>query len=135
MNLKTSRRLALGLGIVFPCIETWRRCGQFLQPREWPSILDDYLAGALLLAAVWQARRSAAQGRVWLAAAWGYSVGMMFGSFFGQLLGRARADPSGLPTSFVVGFKAVLLALSIVGLVGALRRMDEPRPAVLGEHQ
>jgi hypothetical protein len=106
MNLKTSRRLALGLGIFFPCIETWRRCGQFGQPREWPSIFDDYLAGALLLAAVWQARRSAARGRTWLAAAWGYAVGMMYGSFFGQLLGRADADPSGLPTSFVVGFKA-----------------------------
>jgi hypothetical protein len=120
-RLGATRKLALGLGIFFPCIETCRRAGQFLQPRMWPSIFDDYLAGLLLLAAVWQTRRSGQRGYVWLAGAFGYCVGMMWGSFFGQLLEPAGHDPSGMPTSVVVAFKGVLFALCSVGFVTALR--------------
>jgi hypothetical protein len=119
-RLKATRRLALGLGVFFPCIETWRRCAQFGQPRMWPAIFDDYLAGALLLMAVWHTRRSPARGRVWLAGAFGYCVGMMWGSFFGQLLEPSGPDPSGEPNLVVVAFKAVLFGLCVVGLVASL---------------
>lgn len=124
MNLALSRGLAYALAPFFLVVDVWRRFGRW---HEWPIILDDVLGGAFGLVALVIARRSASEGRVYLAAVWGYGVAMMYQSFFGQLMDVARPDPSGLPSRFVVAVKAILLILCFVGLVGALRR--PPRPA------
>jgi hypothetical protein len=125
--LRFSRRAALALGIFLICIETWRRSHQLGDPAMWPSIFDDYLGGAFLIAASLIARRSVTKGRTWLAAGWGGATGMMFGSFFGQLMQHHAPDPSGVPTSCVVAFKGVLFALCIAGLTATLRSHDDGR--------
>ena len=127
MNLATSRRLAHALCPFFLLVDVWRRFGRW---HEWPVILDDVIAGVLLAVALVKLRRGSADGRMYLAVAWAYGVGMMYGSFFGQLMELARPDASGLPSRFVVGVKAVLLALCLLGLVGALRKPAAPTPAV-----
>jgi catechol 2,3-dioxygenase-like lactoylglutathione lyase family enzyme len=119
--LAFSRVAARGFGVFLFAIETWRRWDQMGEARRWPSILDDWLAGALLVVASVVAARDATRGRAWLAGAWGAATGMMFGSFFGQLVDGAGIDPSGAATSVVVGVKGVMFALCVVGLVTSLR--------------
>ena len=121
MTLAFSRQLALGAGLFLPAIETWRRWGQFGQISKWPVIFDDFLAGGFLVLSTLVCRRSLPQGRLLLAGAWGAAVGMMYGSFFSQLVELGEPDPSGVPSVLVVAFKALLLGLSLAGLVGALR--------------
>ncbi len=116
-----SRVAARAFGVFLFAIETWRRWDQMGQVRKWPSILDDWLAGAFLVAASVVAARDATRGRAWLAGAWGAATGMMFGSFFGQLTDGHGIDPSGAATSVVVGVKGVMFGLCVVGLVTSLR--------------
>jgi hypothetical protein len=122
--LAFSRTAARGFGVFLFAIETWRRWDQMGQPRKWPSILDDWLAGAFLVAASVIATRDPSKGRAWLAGAWGAATGMMFGSFFGQLTDGRGVDPSGAATSVVVGVKGMMLALCVAGLVTSLRGKD-----------
>src|SRR5262245_51126302 len=118
MPLKVSRSTALLVGILLPCIETWRRW-QMLT--NWPSWLDDYIAAALLLYA-WQAgRHEVTRSRPYLMAAWGYTFGIAYMSFFGQLKNATGADPSGMTTDVVVAFKAIGLLLSVTCLILAWR--------------
>ena len=49
-------------------------------------------------------------------AAWGYTFGMAYMSFFGQLRSAAVADPSGMPTAAVIGFKGFEMALAAICL-------------------
>ncbi len=119
--LEFSRVAARGFGVFLFAIETWRRWDQMGELRRWPSILDDWLAGAFLVAASVVAGRDAARGRAWLAGAWGAATGMMFGSFFGQLTDGQGMDPSGAATSVVVGVKGVMFGLCVAGLVTSLR--------------
>lgn len=120
MTLTASTRLAYVLCPFFLLVDVWRRFGRW---HEWPVILDDVLAGVLLLVAIVKLRRRTSDGRLYLAVAWAYGVGMMYGSFFGQLMEVTRPDASGLPAPFVVGVKAVLLVLCVLGLVGAVRKV------------
>src|SRR5688500_761807 len=114
MTLTISRRLAYVLCPFFLLVDVWRRFGRW---HEWPVILDDVIAGVLLAVALVKLRRRASDARLYLAVAWAYAVGMMYGSFFGQLMELKRPDASGLAPQFVVGVKAVLLGLCIVGLI------------------
>ena len=73
------------------------------------------IASALLLYA-WQAGRyEVSRSRPYLMAAWGYTFGIAYISFFGQLK-NAGADPSGMATAVVIAFKGIGLALSITCL-------------------
>ena len=118
MTYSGSKRLAYGLGPFFLLVDVWRRFGRW---HEWPIILDDVIGGALLLVALVKVHRKADEGRLYLVAAWGYCVGMMYQSFFGQVMELGKPDASGLSSRFVVGVKAVLLGLCVLGLIGGLR--------------
>jgi hypothetical protein len=110
--------VALVLGLLLPCIETWRRWGDFAR---WASWLDDIIAGALLLYAWHAGRVDEQRSRPYLMAAWGYVVGIAYMSFFGQLERLDVADPSGVPVLGVLTFKGVGLILSALCLVFAWR--------------
>lgn len=113
MGLRLSRQIALVVGLVLPAIETWRRWNQLA---DWPSWLDDYLAGALLLYGWWAGRGEVRRCRPYLMAAWGYTLGMAYMSFFGQLRSVTIADPSGVPILGVLAFKGFGLFLAAAGL-------------------
>lgn len=123
MTLDSSRRLAYALAPFFLAVDVWRRFGRW---HEWPMILDDVVAGVLFVVALVRLRGRAADGRLLLAGAYGYAVGMMYGSVVGQLVDVEGADVSGLPSGFVAIAKGVLLALCVVGFVGAVRRPATP---------
>jgi hypothetical protein len=96
--------------------------------------LDDFIAPVTSSAPAVLARRSPQEGRPFLAAAWGVACGMMYSSFFGQLVALGEPDPSGVPSSAVVAFKGALLTGCIISLVGALRTGVRGAPP-LREHR
>jgi hypothetical protein len=125
MKLVVSRRMAQVLGVLLIAVETWRRRHQLTDPIHWPVIVDDYLAGGfLIISARMASPPTTARGHRFLAAAWGVALGMMYGSFFGQLENRASSDPSGAPVVAMLMVKAVGLLLCVIGFVGALRELE-----------
>src|SRR6266545_1659895 len=109
MPLRISRATALIVGIVLPCIETSRRWHMLV---DWPSWLDDYIAALLLLYAWQVGRHQISRSRPYLMAAWGYTFGIAYMSFFGQLKNVSGTGPSGMAIALVVGCKGFGLLLS-----------------------
>lgn len=81
--MKFSRTLAIAFGFLAPLADTVRRWQTW---RDFPpALFDDYLIGALLLAGAWLVGRNFHQGQRLLAAAWGFTCGLGYCSFFSQL--------------------------------------------------
>jgi hypothetical protein len=125
MTIRFSRRLAIAFGILVPLGETLRRWSTW---REYPpSLFDDYLIGAFLLYGAWRTGRDVRGGQRFLAAAWAFTCGMGYYSFFGQLerLRLHEIDPAPIPSAWVALIKGVGLTLSLLALALSLRRSAE----------
>ena len=109
---------AFAAGLALPIIETYRRWEVL---SDWPAWLDDYIAAALLLYAWRAGQASLISSRPYLMAAWGYTMGIAYMSFFGQWSRRDTTDISGYSTEFVLGFKGFGLVLAGLALLGAWR--------------
>ena len=125
MTIAFSRRLAVILGVLTPLAETIRRWHQLGQISVLPFWLDDYFIGALLLYGAWRTSKDIRSGRRFLAAAWGFTCGMAYSSFFAQLERLNEPDPAPIPSTWVAVIKGVGLALAILALVGSLKRTKE----------
>lgn len=118
MNIVFSRRLAWVIGIILPVAETFRRWGSggFL-----PWWLDDYLIAAFLLYAASRSRKDVIVGSRYLAAAWAFTCGVGYMSFFGHLENIAQPDVAPIPHLWVAVIIGVGWLLAILGLVASLR--------------
>jgi hypothetical protein len=125
MTIAFSGRLAVIFGILTPLAETVRRWRQLGDVGALPFWLDDYFIGALLLYGAWRTSKDMRNGRRFLAAAWGFTCGMAYSSFFGQLARLNEPDPAPIPSAWVAVIKGVGLALAILALVGSLKRLKE----------
>ena len=125
MTITFSRRLAVIFGVLTPLAETGRRFHQLGQISVLPFWLDDYFIGALLLYGAWRTSKDIRSGRRFLAAAWGFTCGMAYSSFFGQLAHLNEPDPAPIPSAWVAVIKGVGFALAILALVGCLKRLKE----------
>lgn len=126
-SMKFSRALAIIFGVGAPVAETVRRWGTW---REYPpALFDDYIMGALLLAGAWLVGRRFLAGQRLLAAAWGFTGGLGYCSFFEQLrqYRLGEIDPAPIPSSAVLVIKGVGVLLAIVALIATLtaKRPDE----------
>src|SRR6185295_5431281 len=117
-----SRRLAIVFGIVTPLAETLRRWHQLSDLSIWPCWLDDFVLGVLLLYGAWRVGKDVRKGRPFLAAGWGFTCGMAYGSFFTQLNHLHEPDPAPIPSVWVAVIKGVGLVLATVALIVTLRR-------------
>ena len=116
-----SRVLAIIFGVMAPLLETVRRWQTW---REYPpALFDDYIMGGFLLAGAWLVRRRFDSGQRLLAAAWGFTCGLGYFSFFEQLrrYRLGEIDPAPIPTGVVLIIKGVGVLLAIVALVATLR--------------
>jgi hypothetical protein len=122
MTIQFSRRLAIVLGILTPVAETVRRWSTWKQNPA--SLFDDYILGAFLLYGAWRVGRNVHSGQRFLAAAWGFTCGTAYLSFFGQLdrLRAGEVDPAPIASKWVLLIKGVGFALAILALVVSLRR-------------
>ena len=79
--------------------------------------------GALLLAGAWLVGRKFDSGQRLLAAAWGFTCGLGYYSFFEQLrrYRLGEIDPAPIPSSAVLIIKGAGVFLAIVALVATLR--------------
>jgi hypothetical protein len=125
MTIAFSRRLAVILGVITPLAETIRRWHQLGQISVLPFWLDDYFIGALLLYGAWRTSKDIRSGRRFLAAAWGFTCGMAYSSFFAQLGSLNEPDPAPISSAWVAVIKGLGFALAILALVGSLKRTKE----------
>lgn len=118
--VKFSRTLAILFGVVAPVAETIRRWNSW---RDFPpALFDDYIMGAFLLAGAWLTARNFPRGQQLLAAAWGFTCGLGYYSFFGQWQRHqlGEIDPAPLPSSWVLAIKGVGVLLAIAALLATL---------------
>ena len=113
------------LGVLFPLLETLRR-GFSAWLTTPVTLLEDYVAGGLLLwAAVVLAQRRPSGWMVMLAAA-AYTTGMMSSSFWKQLEAQLTGETWEDNQIVVIGFKLLLwgvpLILTIISARAVLRQ-------------
>ena len=126
--MKFSRALAIIFGVLAPIGETVRRWGTW---REFPpGLFDDYIMGAFLLTGAWLVGRRFDAGQRVLAAAWGFTCGLGYYSFFEQLrrFRLGEIDPAPISSGAVLTIKGVGVLLAIVALVLTLRATKPVRP-------
>lgn len=119
-----SRNLAIFLGIITPLLETIRRWHTW---QENPSaFFDDYILGGLLLYGAWRVGKDPQSGQRFLAAAWGFSFGMVFSSFFWQLeqMRLGAIDPAPISSGWVAIIKGIGFVLVIIGFITSLRKIS-----------
>ena len=118
--MRFSRALAVIFGVLAPVAETVRRWSTW---REYPpAMFDDYIMGAFLIAGAWLVGRRFSAGQRLLAAAWGFTCGLGYYSFFEQLrrYRLGETDPAPIPSSAMVAIKGVGVLLAIAALVATL---------------
>jgi len=104
--MRFSRALAILFGLLAPIAETIRRWNSW---RDFPpALFDDYIMGALLLAGAWLTARKFLQGQRLLAAAWGFTCGLGYYSFFEQWrrYQLGAVDPAPIPAGWVLAIMA-----------------------------
>lgn len=127
--MKFSRTLAIVFGFLAPIVETVRRWNSW---REFPpALFDDYLMGALLLAGAWLAARTFYPGQRLLAAAWGFTCGLGYHSFFEQLrrYQLGEIDPAPISSAWVLAIKGVGVVLAIAALLATLQAKRPMEPS------
>jgi hypothetical protein len=125
--IRFSRYLAIILGIITPLLETIRRWSTW---QENPAaFFDDYILGGLLLYGAWRVGRDARAGQKFLAAAWGFSFGMIYSSFFWQLEQNriGSVDPAPISGEWVALIKGIGFILVIAGFVGSLWKIQDSK--------
>ena len=110
--------MALAIGLLLPALETVRRIHQILDFKEFFSWFDDYMLGAVLLAAaytVWKQKRNSVS---YLIAAWGIAAGALALSFLGQFryYDTTTGDPGIFSTTLVAVAKGIILLYMLAGL-------------------
>lgn len=123
--IKLSRYLAIFLGIITPLLETVRRWSTW---QENPaSFFDDYILGGLLLYGAWRVGRDSRAGQKFLTAGWGFALGLVYASFFGQLedISLGVADPAPVPSEWVLCAKGIGFILIITGFITSLMKIPE----------
>jgi hypothetical protein len=119
--VKFSRTLAIVFGILAPLGETVRRWRTWMEYP--PAFFDDYIMGMFLLAGAWLVARNFNAGQKLLAAAWGFTCGLGYYSFFEQLrrYQLGETDPGPVPSGMIVAIKGAGLLLAIAALIATLR--------------
>jgi hypothetical protein len=123
-----SRRGAATLGVGLPLLQACRTAcfgGGVPALLAWPIAVDAYVTGAFLLLGARAASRELPSGRFLLAAAWGFTGGIMYRTFFEQL---ADPDRHSGPQMLVLVVKGTLLVLAVLGFLGAVQARSAASP-------
>lgn len=119
--IATTGALALMIG------EVWRSWGA---GRPFLFVIDDFLAGGLLLAGAWAMRRDTLRNRALFAAGWGVTAGMLYGSFFGKIVDPASANAGNFDLQVLTVLLGLAFAISVIGMFAAISL-----PPMEREHQ
>ena len=114
------------IGILVPVLETCRR-GIGYWATEVTTMLEDYVAGALLLVGAWASYRALNWGAIFLLLAWAYFTGLMSSSFWSQLEETLRQTASEPHNLVVVAVKFFLWAICAAALILSFRSALQTR--------
>lgn len=114
-SLWVSAWLAVAFGALLAVLEMVRNWGHW---QWWPFWVVDYVAAALLLFGGIAALRH--RGTGWLAAGWGFTCALFWGSFFSHsesVREEINMEPDEEQLTLIIG---ILFAITIGGLVATL---------------
>ncbi len=124
MQMFANWKFALGFGVFLALAETCRRWGNW---PFWPFLLDDWIAGLFLVYGALRSRRDWMTGRRYQAAAWGFTAGMLYISFFGHLEHRSQPPEAGwIEHDALLCIIGILFSLSLAGLASTLSLRNTP---------
>jgi len=115
ITVKISCILAIIIGVTGIPLELARRWHQLTDLHYFFAWFDDVIMCSFLLLGVWKIYRSV-NGQRFLTAAWGFTTGLIYSSFFIQLANKDLPDPSGVSVDIVLAVKFFALAVSATGL-------------------
>jgi hypothetical protein len=115
---------AFVVGVLLPALETIRR-GIGYWAIDATTMMEDYLAGALLLVAGLAARRGAAYSGPLLLTAWAGVSSMMMISLISQIEDTIRAVEIEPHNTVVLSFKLILCATCLTGLIRSFRAVRD----------
>jgi hypothetical protein len=113
---------AVVLGLLFIVLETVRR-GLAALATTPVTVLEDYIAGILLIVAALALFRSARMGWPLMLAAGAYATGMMTSSFWGQVEAQLKGETWESQQVTVIAVKALLWLLPLTLSVVSLREL------------
>ncbi len=88
--------------------------------RPFPFVMDDMLAGAMMLTAAYMTRNPTPASRRFLSAAWGVAAGMLYGSFFGKLIDTAGSAPGNFSIGVLTALVGFAFFVSIGGVIASI---------------
>ncbi|MFI6290974.1 hypothetical protein ACIBEJ_05275 [Nonomuraea sp. NPDC050790] len=113
------------LGLLFIALETFRR-GLAALGTTPVTVLEDYVAGLLLIVAAAALFRSARMGWPLMLAAGAYATGMMTSSLWGQVEAQLKGETWESQQVTVIAVKAFLWLLPLVLSLLSLRELRAP---------
>ncbi|HYD89209.1 MAG TPA: hypothetical protein VEA80_17150 [Vitreimonas sp.] len=113
--MKALRALAIVLGVVIIGGELFRSWGE----RAWAWWIDDILVGLALIATGALLTNETFARRALFAGAWGFSVGVIYISFFDKVVGPVLMGPGAAFNRLNV-FVGLTLLVAIAGFVGSV---------------
>lgn len=116
--MKIFRYISIFLALVLIGGEMWRSYGD---GRHIMFKLDDVFAGAFMIYAALNFTSDTPARRAIFAAAWGAAAGMLYGSFFGKLLGGYPINSGNWNAGFLTLAVGVAFVGSLIGLVLAIK--------------
>ena len=105
-------------------LETWRRWGELASP----AALDDWVVFVAAMLVAWKLARRDASAPAWWVFVCGGAWFMFLLSVWGSIHRFDEADPSGVPVSGVIAFKAVGFTLISLASWRGLRRLRSRDP-------
>lgn len=111
------RVLAVVLAVSLMAGELWRSWGT---ERQLVFVVDDMIIGVLLLAGAWAMARDAVRRRAMFCAAWGFSAGLLYPSFFGKLVAPAEVDSGNWNMSALTVLVGLAFGTSVIGMVASI---------------
>ena len=98
--------------------EIWRSWGV---GRPIAFVLDDQIAGALMIWGAIAVRHETVRSRALFSAGWGVAAGMLYGSFFGKVFDPSHAQPGNWNLGVLTALLGVAFAIAIIGLIASIR--------------
>jgi hypothetical protein len=111
--MKALRIIGIILALSLMIGELWRSWGV---GRPVAFILDDQLAGGLMIAAAIAVGRETIRSRTAFAAAWGIAAGGLYGSFFGKLFDPKSAQAGNWDIGVLTALLGLAFCISLAGL-------------------
>jgi hypothetical protein len=116
--------LAIGLGLSLIIGESIRRWGAW---GHWSRWMDDYFMGLFLIIPALLMIRGNRHGNILIIGGWGFTAGLLYGSFFSKLTNTAYHFESNIEPSLLINLIGLAFFTSVAGLLWSLwNEMSRP---------